>query len=83
MILITVNRTVSSAMEFHDSLHLQYANASPNLPTCCDGCCAKLSLKHALHSEVKDELIDVATQAFIPIAVPHCRSVEITLEELR
>jgi hypothetical protein len=76
----TLNGTELSPQEFRDSLHLRYSRTPGDLPTHCDGCDAKFSIRHALeckvgdliimrHNEVNDELGDLASNAMTPSAV--------------
>ena len=76
----TVNGTELSAQEFRDSLLLRYARTPADLPTHCDGCAQKFSVRHALecksgglvisrHNEIRDKLVDLASRAFTPSAV--------------
>ena len=76
----TVNGTELSAQEFRDALLLRYARSPPDLPSHCDGCLQKFSVRHALecktgglvicrHNEIRDELIDLASKAFCNSAV--------------
>ena len=78
--VVCSNRTELSAQEFRDSLLLRYGRAPPNLPSCCDGCGQKFSVRHALecphggliigrHNEVRDELGEIAALAFAPNAI--------------
>ena len=72
--------TELSAQEFRDSLLLRYAQTPKDLPSQCDGCGQKFSVRHGLeckkgglvisrHNEVRDELADLAAKAFVPSAV--------------
>jgi hypothetical protein len=76
----TVNGTELSAQEFRDSILLRYARTPADLPTHCDGCDQKFSVRHALeckkgglvisrHNEIRDELVDLASKALTPSAV--------------
>ena len=76
----TVNGTKLSAQEFCDSLLLHYGRSPPDLPTHCDGCNKKFSVRHVLeckkggliiscHNEIHDEICDLAAQAFTPSSV--------------
>jgi hypothetical protein len=76
----TVNGTELSAQEFRDALLLRYARGPPDLPSTCDGCNQKFSVRHALeckkgglvisrHNEIRDELSDLASKALSPSAV--------------
>jgi hypothetical protein len=76
----TVNGTELSAQEFRDSLLLRYGRSPPDLPTHCDGCSKKFSVRHALeckkgglvisrHNEIRDELCDLASRALTPSSV--------------
>ena len=76
--------TALSAQEFRDSLLLWYGRTPPNLPSCCDGCGQKFSVRHALecphggliigrHNEVRDELGEIAAVAFAPNAIRSLR----------
>jgi hypothetical protein len=76
----TVNGTELSAAEFRDALLLRYARSPPDLPSHCDGCLQKFSIRHALecktgglvisrHNEIRDELSDLASKALSPSAV--------------
>ena len=67
----TVNGTELSTQEFHDSLLLHYGRSPPDLPTHCDGCNKKFSVRHVLeckkggliiscHNEICDEICDLA-----------------------
>jgi hypothetical protein len=42
-----LNGTELSPQEFRDSLHLRYVRAPGDLPSHCDGCDAKFSIRHA------------------------------------
>jgi hypothetical protein len=75
-----VNGTELSAQEFRDSILLRYARTPADLPTHCDGCDQKFSVRHALeckkgglvisrHNEIRDELVDLASKALTPSAV--------------
>jgi hypothetical protein len=72
----TVNGTELSAAEFRDALLLRYARSPPDLPSQCDGCLQKFSIRHALECktgglviEIQDELSDLASKALSPSAV--------------
>jgi hypothetical protein len=65
-----------SAQEFRHALLLRHARGPPDLPPFCDGCKQKFSMRHALeckkgglavisrhHSEIRDELSDLAAKA--------------------
>jgi hypothetical protein len=67
--------TVLSAQEFRDSLSIRYGKTPTDLPTKCDGCGNKFSVRHGMeckkgglviirHNEIRDELHDLAAQAF-------------------
>lgn len=75
-----VNGTELSADEFRDNVMLRYAREPVHLPTHCDGCHKKFSVRHALeckkgglvisrHDEVRDELAALAVQAYKPSSV--------------
>jgi hypothetical protein len=75
-----VNGAELSAQEFRDALLLQCARGPPDLPSFCDGCNQKFSVRHALerkkgglviprHNESRDELSDLASKALSPSAV--------------
>jgi hypothetical protein len=66
-------------MEFRDALLLRYryTRCPPDLPSHCDGCLQKFSVRHALecktdslvisrHNEIRDELSDLADKALSP-----------------
>jgi hypothetical protein len=76
----TINGTALSQQEFQDAIQLRYGRSPGDLPSHCDGCGQKFSIPHALeckkgglvnlrHNEIRDELIDLASKAFIPSAV--------------
>ena len=76
----TVNGTELSATEFRDALLLRYARCPPDLPSHCNGCLQKFSVRHALecktgglvisrHNEIRDELSDLASKALSPSSV--------------
>jgi hypothetical protein len=76
----TVNGTELAQQEFRDALLLRYAKSPGDLQSHCDGCGAKFSVRHGLeckkgglvisrHNEIRDELSDLASKAFIPSAV--------------
>ena len=44
----TLNGTDLGALEWHDTLFLQYGLDPPDLPTHCNICHAKFSISHAL-----------------------------------
>jgi hypothetical protein len=78
--ILFVNGTELSAQEFRDSLLLRYARTPADLPTHCDGCAQKFSVRRALecksgglvisrHNEIRVELVDLASRAFTPSAV--------------
>ena len=69
------NGTVLSADEFQDNTRLRYNKLPLDLPQHCDGCGAKLTVKHALscrvgslvhirHDDMADEFRALYTQAF-------------------
>jgi hypothetical protein len=75
-----VNGTVLSKQEFRDTLLIRCARSPGDLPSHCDGCGAKCSVRHALqckhggldigrHDEIKGELGDLGTKALGSIAV--------------
>jgi hypothetical protein len=75
-----VNGTELSAQEFRNSVLLRYARTPADLPTHCDGCDQKFSVRHALeckkgglviscHNEIRDEPVDLASKALTPSAV--------------
>jgi hypothetical protein len=76
----TVNGTELSAQEFRDSLLLRYLRSPADLPSHCDGCGHKFTVRHALeckkgglvisrHNEIQVELSGLASKAIIPSAV--------------
>jgi hypothetical protein len=77
----TVNGTELAQQEFRDALLLRFAKkSSGDLQSHCDGCGVKFSVRHGLeckkgglvisrHNEIRDELSDLASKAFIPWAV--------------
>jgi hypothetical protein len=76
----TLNGTEISATEFRDALLLRYARYPPDLPSHCDGCLQKFSVRHALecktgnlvisrHNKIRDELSDLASKALSPSSV--------------
>ena len=73
----TVNGTELGDQEWYDALFLRYGLDPPDLPTYCDGCQAKFSISHALdckkgglitarHNELRDDVADLAGEAFTP-----------------
>jgi hypothetical protein len=65
---------------FWDSLLLRYSRSPADLPSHCDVCGQKFTVRHALeckkgglvisgHNEIRDELSDLASKAIIPSAV--------------
>lgn len=71
-----VNSMELSTQEFRDSLLLHYARSPGDLPSHCDGCGQKFSVRHALEckkgglvtsrqDEIWDELSDLLSKAFI------------------
>jgi hypothetical protein len=76
----TVNGTELSAQEFRDAFFLRYGRCPGDIPSLCDGCGQKSSVEHLLHcmkggnvilrhNEVRDEVADLASKAFIPSAI--------------
>jgi hypothetical protein len=76
----TINGTELSAVEFRDALLLRIGRSPGDLRSHCDGCGQKFSIGHGLecrngglmiqrHDEIRDELADLASKAFIPSAV--------------
>ena len=76
----TVNGTDLSKVEFRDALNFRYGRAPGDLPSHCDGCGEKFSIRHAhackkgglviaRHDEIRDELADIASRAFKPSLV--------------
>ena len=74
------NHTILSPEEFRDGINFRYGFEPPGLPTQCDGCGKGGGLRHALgcklgglvpsrHSEARDELALLASQALSPTAV--------------
>jgi hypothetical protein len=74
------NGTELSAQEFRDALLFRYARSPPDLPSQCDGCLDKFSVRHALsckkgglvisrYNEIQDALSDLAFRALFPSAV--------------
>ena len=72
-----VNGTELGAQEWHDYLFLRYGLDPPDLPYCCDGCNAKLTICHALdckrgglvttrHKELWDGVSYLDGKAFTP-----------------
>jgi hypothetical protein len=73
----TVNGTELSAQEYRDALLLRSTLSPRDLQSHCDGCGQKFSVRHAhackkgrlvisRHNEIRDELSDLASKAFIP-----------------
>jgi hypothetical protein len=52
VMLSTLNGTELSPQEFWDSLHLCYVRTPGDLPTHCNGCDTKFSIRHALKCKV-------------------------------
>jgi hypothetical protein len=76
----TVNGTELSAQDFRDSLLLRYSRSPADLPSHCDDCGQKFTVRHALEckkgglvisrlNEIREELSDPASKAIIPSAV--------------
>ena len=73
----TVNGIELGAQEWSDALFLRYGIDTPDPPTYCDGCNAKLKISHALNckrgglvtarqNELRDRVADLAGKAFTP-----------------
>ena len=77
VLLSTVNGTNLGAQEWRDALFLLYGLDPLDLPSHCDGCDAKFSIRYALdcqkgalvtarHNELRDGVADLAGKAFTP-----------------
>jgi hypothetical protein len=75
-----VNGTELSAQEYRYALLLRSALSPGDLQSHCKGCGQKFSVRHthackngglviSRHNEIRDELSDLASKAFIPLAV--------------
>ena len=85
----TVNGTELGAQEWRDALFLWYGIEPPDLPTHCDGCHSKFTIRYALyckrgglvtarHNELCDGVADLAVKASPPdtcATTPSCAQV--------